>query len=341
MSDTLPEITRRSRSERPAREVHRKETAPGVTIELPDQISPEDALAETQRQLKESDQRNADARRQQREAEERARRAEAAAAQATTTQQSGRLTAVTSAVDTAKALKAAALAQYKAAREAGDIEAEVQANDHLSVANTELMRAQTELEWLKSQPAPAAQPQPQAGPSDAAKRWIEDHPEFNVAGAYRRAALGAHEEAVARGLRTDSQDYVDYIDQIMANEFGEGHGKGQSQRQQKEPPVRDRSNTRSDAAPPSRSSAGGQSGWREVVTDLGTITFRDEPGGGRRIRFADRATADNFEEGAKTSFGRLYERNAAEALKDFAEGHIEEFLEGGETIKRGDGRRMG
>lgn len=348
MSET-DEIVRIPRDRRPAREVERDEPAGrSVVIESgPDHESPEDVLVETRRLLQESDRAGATARQQQRAAEERARQAETVAAQATATHTAGRQQTVASAIDQAKSEKTMALAAYKMAREAGDVEAEMQATDALSQANIRLSRATEEAEWLKNQPKPTAPQQTGNQPSAAAQQWIAAHPDFNTAGPYRRAALGAHSEALEAGHRDGSQEYIDYIDKAMAEEFGDGHGQGNSRRQTREEPVRerDRQPGRGDAAPPSRSTPAGNAGWKTVETDLGTILYQDRRDGTRGIRFGNAAAQERYEEAAQMTHSRKWEnatpKQRGDMLADTVQEYITEDQEGGGSIKIGDGRKFG
>lgn len=347
MSET-DEIVRIPRDRRPAREVERDEPAGrSVVIESgPDHESPEDVLVETRRLLQESDRAGATARQQQRAAEERARQAETVAAQATATHTAGRQQTVASAIDQAKSEKTMALAAYKMAREAGDVEAEMQATDALSQANIRLSRATEEAEWLKSQPKPTVQPQ-QVRPSAAAQQWIDSHPEFNTNTRYHGMAIAASNEAIKSGLLDGSQEYVDYVDRVMTEEYGEGHGQGNSRRQTREEPVRerDRQPGRGDAAPPSRSAPAGNAGWKTVETDLGTILYQDRRDGTRSIRFGNTAAQERYEEAAQTTYSRKWEnatpKQRGDMLADTVQEYIMEDQEGGGSIKIGDGRKYG
>jgi hypothetical protein len=332
MSDTT-EITRRPRSQRPEREIHRQDDPPAVVIEhTGDQLSPEDALADAQRQLVESDKRTAEARRLQREADQRARQAEAQAAQASAGRTTDRQSVVAAAIEAAKAEQTSARLAYRHAREAGDIEAEVTATEALSNASLRLQQATAEHEWLKNQPK--QQPTP-SGPSAAAQRWLDEHPAYHSDRKYRGTAQTAHTEALQAGKAEGSQEYVDFIDRIMTEEYGEGHGQPDSGERRTMPEQKpQRQPARGDAAPPSRHTGGSSGGWKTVDTGMGQIQYQDRPDGSRGIRFTKVDQKDDFEEGARIS--RM-------SLADYANDHIAHALEiaGGARgdIIRGDGGR--
>lgn len=338
MSGSQEVITRRPRGERQEGDEHA-----GVTIEQPDQISPEDALAESRRQLQASQQQTADARRQAREAQQQAQRASQQAHEATTARVSDREVAVTSVLDGAKAEVMHAKSAYRAAREAGDVDAEIAAQELLANATMRAGAATAELDRIKAAPKqqPQAQPQ-QGGPSPEAQAWLDAHPAYNTDRKYKAIANEAHNEALKAGHRDGSQSYVDYIDGVMTEEYGEGHGQVGDQQVQQQPRARQQQSARAnggDGLPPSRGGGGGQGGYKTLSTPLGNVQYRqDRTGKIDNIRFPDNNTYENFVEGAQTSFRQLHERDPGKALEEFTTETIQEYLEGGETIKNGDGR---
>lgn len=345
MSGSQEIITRRPRGERQQDDGGGQQAAPSVTIERPEEISPEDALAESRRQLQASQQQTADARRQAREAQQIAQRASAQAQEATTARVSDREVAVTSVLDGAKAEVTAAKAAYRAAREAGDVDAEIAAQELLASATMRAGAATAELDRIKAapKPQPQAQPNQQGGPSPEAQAWLDAHPAYNTDRKYKAIANEAHNEALRAGHRDGSQSYVDFIDGVMTEEFGDGHGQvGDQQVQQPRGGRQQQQSARAnggDGLPPSRGGGGSQGGYKTLDTPLGAVQFRQGRDGKiESIKFASASTADNFREGAETSFRRLYETNPDQALADFATETIQEYLEGGETIRSGDGR---
>lgn len=341
MSGSTEIVTRRSRTERPEREVHAREPdPPAVIIEPPTaSISPEDALADAHRQLKESDKRSADARRQAREAEARARQAEAAAAQAAAGRTTDRATVVASAIDAAKAELANARAAKRLAREAGDLDAEIQADDVASAAQFRLQSATAESEYLKANPPAKPTPGPaggNAGMSAAAQQWVNDHPAFNTDPDYQDAALLQHRKALRAGHRDGSPEYIDFIEDAMTEMYGDGHGQEEGARpvaQQPRQQQQRQAAPRGDAVPPSRNT-GGNHGWKRIDTGVGVVEYQDRPGGQRAIRYNE-ADGTNLEEGARIS--RM-------TLADYVNDHIthaQEIAAGGRgDIIKGDGENF-
>lgn len=310
-------ITRRSRADRPAREVHREPEPPEVVVEEGSRVSPEDALAEAHRQLAESDARTAAARKAQREADSRARAAEAAAAQAAAGRTTDRVGVVDANLSAAREAQANARTAYRLAKEAGDIDAEIAASEALATATQRLNTADAEKEWLKNN-APKQAPAQATGMSDAAKRWVDDHPAYYSDRKYQATAHIAHEEAIRAGQREGSQEYVDFIDRVLTEEYGDGHGQTDSGDRRVTQPNRAAPSRQSSAAPPSRGSGGGN-GYKSVkIPRLGEIQYRDQAGGGRSIKIPDPAMRAAFEE---------YATLAHMSLSDYANDQVEHALE--------------
>lgn len=275
-------VTRRPRAERPEREVHRDDDAPpprSVVIEAADDsdVSPEEALAESRRQLQDRDRQLADARRLQQEAD---RRAQDATRQASTNRQTDRQTVVSTMITSAQSEEASATAAYKAAHESGDVDAAIAATKALATATSRIERLNGELEWLKqqSQQPPADN---NAAPSPEAQRWIDEHPAYATDRSYRALANEAHAEALRAGHRRGSQSYVDYIDRLMTEEYGEGHGQTAAAKGAPKPMPR------GDSLPPSRrSSPSANNGGYKTATigRLGKLQYQDRPDGSRGIR---------------------------------------------------------
>lgn len=288
---------RRQRPERPEREA----PAERVAIEGVDEtLSPEAALADSARQLQDRDRAVAEERRRARDAEQRARAAEAEAANARVARVTDHQAIVGQAIEGAKAEQQSARLAKRAAREAGDIDAEMAADEALGTATFRLSQATAELEALKRQPV--QQPQRQAGRSAAAQQWLDEHPRFNTDRKYRGAAAEAHSEAIRAGNPEGSQEYVDYIDNIMRQEFGENHGR-EDQPDRGQQPMNNPGRAASTTVPPSRGSGGQtQGGFRPVKTllDQEPLHVQRQPGGGMRIRFASARQQADFEEGAAT-----------------------------------------
>lgn len=333
-------ITRRARTGRERDDDD--EAASGVTIEQPDQISPEDALAESRRQVQAGGQREAELRRQAREAQLAVRRATEQAQEATAARISDREVAVNSVLEGAKAELLAAKATYKAAREAGDLDAEVEAQALIASAATRIQNATGELDRIKATPKPEAQqrqqPQAQGGMTPEAQAWADAHPAFNSDRRYRALAVAAHEEAIEQGLQADTPDYFDHINDALTQEYGDGHGQVGGRQVQQQPRQRQQARE-SDGLPPSRHAGGAQGarGYKSVKTDLGEIQYRTGAGGKiENMRFP--GGIENFRDGAEFTLRSLYEKDPDAAIVAYAQEFIDDHLEGSETIRHGDGR---
>lgn len=96
-----------------------------------------------------------------------------------------------------------------------------------------------------------------------------------------------------------------------------------------------------DGLPPSRHSSGGNGGMKSLVTDLGEIQYRmGRDGSIESLKFPASTTMDNFKEGAQMTLRSLYESDPNKALVEYTKEFILESIEGGETIKHGDGRTL-
>lgn len=297
-------IERRPRGDRPQREVHREPEGPKVIIEAgaDDGIDPQTALAESRRQLQDRDRQIADERRQRATAE---RAAQAAQAQATTARASDRQAVLQSAITGAEGEITGAEAAYRAAREAGDVDAELAAQRTLSAASARLQQAQGELAWTKQQATNQPQQPGQPGPSEAAQAWLDAHPLYYQDDEYQAMAHVADKRATAAGHKSGSQQYVDYIEKFMADKYGEGHGQiGGDPVSTRQTPTRDRGG---ELAPTRRATPGGNNGGYKTasIPEYGNIQYREESDGTRRIRFtnpAQKAELEDFANVCKMPF---------------------------------------
>ena len=345
--DTAP--TRRPRSERQKPEEDAPESQ--VTIEPPSsEPEPEapsaadNALADTRRLLKQAeDDRNA--------ATARARAADAArlAAEqnANTTRISDRAGTVNANLEAGKSEVSAAKVAYAAAREAGDVAAEIAAQELLSSGNFKVQEANRELEWLKGQAdrakMPAAPEPEEYKPSAAAQRWLDEHPRFNADDDYRAAAEGLHGRALAAGKPNGSQEYVDYIEAGMTRLFGEGHGQAGGGRSKNVDRSDDQPLRGGEGMRPSGGGSSDGGAWRTARIPLGhmggvaIVKYRGPPEN-RRIQFTKPEDMDNFKEGAAVSYRALYERDPNRAIADYVNDHIAAHDEGYSDMKTGDGQ---
>ncbi len=295
VSDQEP--TRRSREDRerdrPA------DTGPVIEDGSPDFNDPIKMLADSQKAIEEKDRQVAEAQRQAREAQTQAARARDEAARANMARAGDRAAAVASAVETAKADQATAKAAKRAARDAGDIDAEMQADELFASASYRLNQATGELAWLEQQgkqARPQGQPQPQQpAMSDEARAWIEAHPQFHTDDDYKAVAEGAHNAAVRAGHPDGSPGYIPYINKVMERFYGPDHGQGGAPLQRGNPDMNTRrSDSTSSAGPSNRGGGGGGARGGTVNTPLGPLHVTEAADGKVRIQIpqADRADWD-------------------------------------------------
>ena len=202
-------------------------------------VSPEDALAEAQRVIAAQDARIADA-------ERRAKSAETdrdTSRQQLSTKQSEAVqaqeAAITNAISAATSKREAAKASLRTAREAADMNAELEATDLLTQANAELLIANRNKDgfeaWKRTQ---ANRPQPEQrqirqeaddGPTEESQDWLGSHPLYfsktEAGQEYQAQAMAAHSAALAKHIPEGSKAYVEFIDKRLEGIYGSGHGQ--------------------------------------------------------------------------------------------------------------------
>lgn len=262
---------------------------------IDDQHDPERMLADAHRALAEKERQIVAARREASNAQSVAARARDEAARAQMGRASDRASAVASAIEAAKADKAAAKIALRTAREAGDFDAEIAASEMFQSATYRETQATGELAWINQQANAAPAPQQQSDQGSAgdrmspeARAWLDAHPRFHSDEAYRAVAEGAHTAAIRKGLVIGSQDYVNEIDRIVTSVYGAEHGTSDEpplpRRQQTmtDPNVNRRQDHGSTAGASNRGGGGSQSGARTVETLFGPVGVTRQ--GGRIVQ---------------------------------------------------------
>lgn len=346
--------TRRSRADRPDRQIHREETErePEVSIESGFQ-EPDDALAESQRIIKQRETERDQARRQAQDAENARRAAEQQAQQAQAGRVDDRAAAVAERLESGKNALSAAKLAYASAREAGSVPDELAAQQAMSEAIFSVNEAQRELQWIQAQPRQQAQQQA-AGMSPAARQWIADHPLYTEpdtnedAETYRAQAQYFHGAAIRSGHQDGSDAYIRYIDQALTRKFGDGHGQVGGQRMSREREDGGYQPRGGDGMRPSGAGAGsgGGGGWKTARIPLGhngtmAIVKYQGPPEARRIQFANERDFENFREGAEVTYGAEFAQNEKHAIGLYVNAHIDAADGGYEDLKRGDGQAWG
>lgn len=235
-----------------------------------------EALADARRQLQERDAALATANEARTRAERETQRAHAGRAQ-------DRGAALAASVEAATSAQAQAVARKRSARDSGDLEEEIKADQALAVATYRLeasRAAQTAQQGDPTSGAGRMEPQQQQGVSQAAANWIAQHPRFNSDTQYRDAMLAEHNRVVTQGYVADSPAYFRELDR-RATEL-EGRGMN---------------NDRFDGASPSRGNpSNGGSTTKQTV--FGPVTIYKLAGGKTRIK-VDQNRMEDFKEGAK------------------------------------------
>ena len=266
-------------------------------------LDPAEEVARAAREAAAADQRAQAAERRAQQADQQRRAAEERAQQADAAAATGRTATVAAAVEAATADRASALAAYRAAREAGDIDAEVAAQDKLAAASSRLQQSQAELEWLKANGQPQrTQAQPRGAPQSQftpeTQAWVDAHPRFAVGQdgrpvdpAYYSAAVAAHGDAIKR-YAVDTPEYFRYLDQRLEQQFGNGGHQMPADNRMTGP-----QDTRSTAAPPT--GGGGGSATRLVRTPVGTMRVNRRSDG--RLGIDRRDITPDMEDAARWS----------------------------------------
>jgi hypothetical protein len=287
-------IERRTRSvESPSLEEieARQDTLPGIIEPAEDkQPTPEEALAEAQKLLTERDAELA----RERQTRETLQRERDDANQRVQDTSSARLTdqesAINSAIEAGTAAKNAAITRIRAAREAGDFSAEMEASTEFNAAEYRLNRAkdvkanfEANFEaWKAKQPKPGERRQPvqQAGqPTSEAQKWLDDHPRYYADDDYKADAIASHNLAMEKNIPEGSKAYIAFIEARMERLYGDDHGRIGGPAREAKPNGGTVTNGRqtqrsasSTAAPPSRSSSSsGGGGSIEYTHPQGSI----------------------------------------------------------------------
>jgi hypothetical protein len=288
---------------------YEREVTPAATFELNE--TPEGVIADSARQLQAVERERDDARRIAREASQAAANARAEADRARANQAQDQQAVVAQALEAANAEMSAAEAALQSAIEAGDARAQVAASKAIGTATFRMSQASAELARIKDvatrQPVAARPPTNQ--PSARAQQWLNDHPRYNTDKAYKAYAHLADSEARQMGYSGDSQEYIDYIENAMTQQFGENHGHAPTD-QGRTPPVNNqRTPSARDGVPPSRSNGGANNGgWQPVTTPLHAgaswgnqpLLVQKGPNNTMKIRFSSKEQQTDFQEGADT-----------------------------------------
>lgn len=219
-------------------------------------------MEQSQKLVKDADtaRRAAEQREQQSRAENAQLRDAQAAAQTRATQErAGRLAHE---IDSANADITSAQMAYRAAREAGDVDAEFKAQQQLNNAQYRLNSAKGEQSAQPKEPTTEQRQQQVQQPTfrPEVQAWIDRNPRFNTDLAFKETAINAHHASKLQGIVENSAEYFDYVDRVIAEQHG-----GQQHQQQQE--------RGGDAGPTNRGGQGSMEkrGQREYMTDAGPV----------------------------------------------------------------------
>ena len=245
--------------------------------------SVEEALAEAQRGIVERDRQLAAERDARSRAEREAQRAHAG-------RQQDRGAAIAATIEAATTAQANAESAKRAAREAGDIDAEIKADKALAQATYRLEQAQAFAAQAQRDPVSQAgatqEPQQGAVVSGAAAKWIAAHPRFNTDPDYKGKLMAAHYDLLNDGVQPDSRAYFRELDRVAA----ELEGRKVEQPQQRPAP------DQFSGAPPAKGSVAA-SGGNTIKTAFGPVTV---VGRGKDVTYRVRPEdLPDFQEGAK------------------------------------------
>ena len=261
-------------------------------------LNPEDALAEATRRAQE-----ADARARSLDEQNRALQAERDSARRELHQTSGDRVAqhearVNADVEASKARRQAAIAKARAARDAGDTDAEFEAQADLAQAGSELAMAEERKRsfeaWKRGQGAGQQQTR-QAdteqtggdGPTAEAQKWLGDHPLYfaqtDEGREYQAEAMAAHSAAIAQRIPEGSQAYVDFIDRRLENVYGKGHGQLRRTTMNQ---IKDNGATRQ-TRQPRATSTGAPSSRDNGNLSMGSGSFEYQHPSGARLRMVE------------------------------------------------------
>lgn len=196
--------------------------------------TPEEALAAAQSQIAAKDQERDAALARAAQAEREAAEAKRVVAETSTARVSDQEVAIANAIEAGNAAKQAAAQKIKSAREMGDFDAELAAQDELNAASYRLMRAKETKgqfdAWKAKQPkaGDAQQRQEQQGApaqTPEVQSWLAAHPMYTKDQEYTADANASHNLALEAGCAEGSKAYVDYIDARLSRLYGPDHGK--------------------------------------------------------------------------------------------------------------------
>lgn len=201
------------------------------------------AVQDLMAQYKELEGRQAEVDRRAEEATRRAAAAETEAANAKKQVANSHLDTVTTAMNAAKADAEQAKRDIRIAKDAGDIDAEIDAQDRLAQARADERRldeARSDLEARAKAPPRREAPQPMdvveafvQGRTEMTANWLRAHPEFIREPRKQHKLTAAHEDAMGDGLSADTPAYFAHVEKFLG--IGDGVTKVANEAEQVKP----------------------------------------------------------------------------------------------------------
>lgn len=228
-----------------------------------------------------------------RAAETRANLAEGRAQNAERAAIEGRRAAVAGALEAARAEVERHRIAKRAAREAGDFDAEEQADEALAGARYRLSSAQVELAQMGTAPAAAPASDGRGAVSASTQQWIDAHADQWGNAPFRDAMVAYHGYLVARGVAPESHEYFQALDAEAAR-----LGGSQPSQPEPRPMSQPRPPASSTGAPPSRGDGRGGAPTRTVTTPIGALKVSRTAGNQMHIEIPPHHRAD-YEEAAR------------------------------------------
>lgn len=305
---------------------------PEIDVEIEETTeSTADAAAEAiAQQLKEKDDEIARARAETVEARRHAAEAGNTVVNAAHQAVNERAANIESAIEARNQTIESAESALKAAMDGNDPIAMSKAQRQIARAEAELVQLErdkgaVEADRLRLKNAPASRQQPeQQGPSADSRRWIVDHPRFNVDPEYQAAATAADKSFRMLYGQQDvgTQKYVDFIEKNLTARYGDNHGTFEAMNSKSQPRngarQRPASSTAARADAGSDAGDGGANGGLTFKHAAGTISLKRTGDGKETIvgkippAWADAAKWSGFKQGdmIPNSGGKKYKTDA-------------------------------
>lgn len=210
------------------------------------------ALQDLMSQYKELEEREKAAARRASQAEQEAARHRTAAEDAKKQVANSQLDTITTALNAAKSDAEQAKRDIRAAKDAGDVDAEIEAQDRLAQARADERRldeARADMEVRAKAPPPQRQDAPAVDPVEAYVQgrtkptadWLRAHPDFILDPKKQHKLTAAHYDAEGEGLIPDTAEYFAHVEKFLKISKGEEVTKGApteaSQVRRESPPV--------------------------------------------------------------------------------------------------------